>query len=933
MAALHLLALCCGAAIPAAVADLHRYGRWTFVARHPGVLDVTAAPFHVDNTGRNDVTAVLQTCIEAAYSAGLAIFLPHGRYLVSDTLVVKQIAWTTDHGGLNIVPSRFHANVVIGSTAALPARPTIVLRRCSPGFGNASRPKNVMNITNPYSYAENDNMNQVIRGVDFEVEEENSGAVALYFHGAQGSAAQDITVWLASDALAGFGGGHGAGGSHVNVAVHGGRFGVMFLASEPSPVLAGVTLTNQSESAVLWGSQGSMVLVGVRIEQALGASGPAVQALQPITVIDAIIKCAARKDSVAIASSTSVYAQNVWTRGCATLVQNPPPSQILLAPCDASDLFQRWAGAALVRPGVASDIRNEGMGRCLAATEEAGGKKSSPSGVRPCQASGKFQYTAATKQLVTDEELCLDVNGGHGPAVYFYSCHQLKDSDLSHQQFHYRGDVELLESVSAPGHCVALRDTPGRVQPSLFPPRLDGYTLLRELARGVDIPMNGATGNMDVVYADGVRHAKTSTCDVDSSLSLTPPEDLVSRHVAWDEATFPSFETPAVADAVRDCGARGDGVTDDTKALQACLDAHLDVFLPKGHFRLSATLRLRPKSRLVGLSQTHSILMPASRGLLGAASQALPLVTTAAGAPATLAFVAVLSWWHLPVFTLDWRARGGLWRNNYETRVCECLWLANYRRRTRAPACEGPRPLAVPKTQVRGSGHFYNFVNDEDILFTDHRLYRNLLVSNNSEGAADRLAFYSLNLEHTMSEANMELDHATHVDIFGLKLEGSNTALWARDSSDVSLYGLGGSSEAFPNASYYPADFQKYPPAILRMERTDKYRLCNLQDIGRGAVGSAVSVVNARDFPLTPAVLASYPWPNFEVQPIVDSMWAPWPGYSVPADQWSLVSEVDGPSAHGDRSSQPLDRPILYMRGWPFSDCGDGAGKAVAMLV
>ena len=77
--------------------------------------------------------------------------------MVSDTLEVTQ-ANENDHGdgGVNIVPARFRPNVLIGSTSALPSRPTIVLKAKSKDFGNAKKPKNLIKITNPR--AENINM-------------------------------------------------------------------------------------------------------------------------------------------------------------------------------------------------------------------------------------------------------------------------------------------------------------------------------------------------------------------------------------------------------------------------------------------------------------------------------------------------------------------------------------------------------------------------------------------------------------------------------------------------------------------------------------------------------------------------------------------------------------------------------------------------------
>ena len=47
----------------------------------------------------------------------------------------------------------------------------------------------------------------MVRGIDFEVEPGNPGALALYFHGAQGATIQDVSIRLAPDSFAGLGGG------------------------------------------------------------------------------------------------------------------------------------------------------------------------------------------------------------------------------------------------------------------------------------------------------------------------------------------------------------------------------------------------------------------------------------------------------------------------------------------------------------------------------------------------------------------------------------------------------------------------------------------------------------------------------------------------------------------------------------------------------
>jgi hypothetical protein len=343
----------------------------------------------------------------------------------------------------------------------------------------------------------------------------------------------------------------------------------------------------------------------------------------------------------------------------------------------------------------------------------------------------------------------------------------------------------LLKSLST-GKCAAIRGAPGRPQPSTA---LKGSSnRVVSFAQGVDLTQNGGLV-MDVVYRNGVRKPHETLSKIEplpqgSARKLAAA--LVAKHLHWDEATFPSFERESTANAKEDCGAAGDAVTDDEPALSACLKKHKDVFLPRGRYRISKTLNLKAHNRLVGLSQTHSVIMPLSEGFAKdadseeAEAENKPLVRTAAGAPVTIAFLGLTSWWHLPIFTIDWRAKGGLYRNNYDTRVNECLWLNNYASR-KLPAgtakCNLSTNLTCAKAQFRGTGSIINFVNDEDILMTDHRNYRHLLVFNNSEPAdfEDRLRIYELNLEHAMSESNAELRHAHHVDIFGSKCEGSNT--------------------------------------------------------------------------------------------------------------------------------------------------------------
>jgi hypothetical protein len=183
-----------------------------------GMLDVTQPPFSVDSTGTKDVTVSLRAAIAAALAENQVLWLPPGRFLVSDTLNIVQpceVYKQRGDGGVNIVDCRFRPNVLVGSTAALPLRPTIVLTPNAAGFGNASSPKNVIKLTN--SVAENVNMNQAFRGINIEISPGNPGAIGLSACGAQGLAIQDVSVDMSHGGFAAFAGGNGAGGSHVNI--------------------------------------------------------------------------------------------------------------------------------------------------------------------------------------------------------------------------------------------------------------------------------------------------------------------------------------------------------------------------------------------------------------------------------------------------------------------------------------------------------------------------------------------------------------------------------------------------------------------------------------------------------------------------------------------------------------------------------------------
>jgi len=422
------------------------------------------------------------------------------------------------------------------------------------------------------------------------------------------------------------------------------------------------------------------------------------------------------------------------------------------------------------------------------------------------------------------------------------------------------------------------------------------------------------------IYLAGVRQPDGAVVS-DTSLAAAPPGDLQSRHV-WVEASFPDLGTAGVADARRDCGAVGDGAADDTAALQACLDAHGRVFVPPGLFRVSATLEMPPGGSLVGMGNGASYILAASAGLPGASAAApAPLVRTAedagpGAAPTVIAHLGLVTWQHLPfVTTLDWRSQhpDSIWRVNFESRNCECLWLATYL--TPAIPCKLPVNITVAKSVIRGLGRIYAFVNDDTgAIISTGASYRSLLIADTSAFASDsaRTRFYSLNLEHAQSEANSEVRNASFVEIYSIKGEGNAPLMWMRgDVRNVSVLGLGGGLNAFELNFTQPSDFAQRSPSVIRIDAGARgVKFAALLDHGYGAgepfwppSGGGCSWNHELPYPGEAVPLYPYwTYPNV-------TMWRCWYGKRVATAYWVTLSDGGGEAgAH----TQPTDKPVYY---------------------
>ena len=339
----------------------------------------------------------------------------------------------------------------------------------------------------------------------------------------------------------------------------------------------------------------------------------------------------------------------------------------------------------------------------------------------------------------------------------------------------------------------------------------DGWLRIIEYAHGIDPPNKRLVHQYTCpVYLDGQRQESRTLPAVTEV--ATPPTDLQSRHL-WPQP-FPSWESPgAVSVKAPPYNAKGDGKNDDTQAIQRAIDDHEIVFIPRGRYRISRTLELKPHTKLVGSHRCFVWLtaVDTKDGDFHDPKHPQPLVRTAddADARTTVAFLGISA--GTPgAYCLHWRAgRHSIFR------AIEVS--ASYNRKLPATAPQLDHPQIV--VSGHGGGRWYNF-------HSDHRgsarpAYRHLLV----EGTTEPLAFYQCNPEHSQGAANMELRNARHVAIYGLKGESPTPILVVRDSDHIRVFGYGGNA---------------IPPkgeSLLVVERTPNFLIANLVDRPMGVRG------------------------------------------------------------------------------------------------
>lgn len=372
--------------------------------------------------------------------------------------------------------------------------------------------------------------------------------------------------------------------------------------------------------------------------------------------------------------------------------------------------------------------------------------------------------------------------------------------------------------------------------------------LVEQFAHGVDsMPFRDHIFTAPI-YRDGKK--QTSDVCIWQSVQQVPAGFLL-KHLTC----LPLWQD-AIKGNVKNYGAKGDGLTDDTKALQRAIEENEAVFLPKGYYRITDTLTLKPDTKLVGISHTYSLILVGDQPEEGFADGiGKPAVLTAdtAQADTILCYCGIVTSRYLThVSALKWCCGGSSVLRNvvfWGDPAYRINWVTQER--------NAPWVLVTG----HGGGKWYNFYHD---LVQGGEKYRALAVLN----TVGPLTIYACNPEHCRSECNMEIAGCQNITLYGLKGEYNRATLHISNSKNIAVYSHSGNASAFPDN------------ALLVLDNVEDYRLVQLQDL-RGQVGGSQDMYY---------------------------------GEFIPPRLWHMVQETH----HGVSNVIPqMERPVLMERGAP----------------
>ncbi len=178
------------------------------------------------------------------------------------------------------------------------------------------------------------------------------------------------------------------------------------------------------------------------------------------------------------------------------------------------------------------------------------------------------------------------------------------------------------------------------------------FAVLRESGRKISGP--GAIYRV-TVFSHGLtipdlgQPAKIQTSFQSAALTTLPPRG---------PSVIPDLPARDTWVNLRSLGVKGDGVTDDTAAIQKAIEEHPTLYIPSGRYVVSDTIRLKPNTVLIGLhpSTTQFDILDSTPGFQGPGAPK-PLLETPQGGTNIVTGI-------------------GLYTNGINSRAVGAMWMA-----------------------------------------------------------------------------------------------------------------------------------------------------------------------------------------------------------------------------------------------------------------
>jgi hypothetical protein len=154
--------------------------------------------------------------------------------------------------------------------------------------------------------------------------------------------------------------------------------------------------------------------------------------------------------------------------------------------------------------------------------------------------------------------------------------------------------------------------------------------------------------------------------------------------------------------SVKDLGAKGDGVTDDTQAFLNAIANHANIYVPQGWYIISETLVLKPNTNLIGLNpiSTQLILNESTPTFSGFGSPK-PLLETPQGGTNMVNGIG------LNTGAYNYRAVGCKWQAGEKSCMNDVKFMGGHgtmNRGTATPRTSAPRTVSSPTNPVAAQG-------------------------------------------------------------------------------------------------------------------------------------------------------------------------------------------------------------------------------------